>query len=368
MWILLPPLVIVFYLLLVRLTHPFWSKQPVYHHSDIWLWLTSGKIINENVPIHNSFVSPLRCRTTSVSELGHAEKEKICDFIGQNYSARDRFQYKPGVESLFPYISDNNAYVASWYDRATLGVLTSRPLNAYLPGIGPSKLNYVDNLTVHVEHRKKGIAPRLIQSYLSDIGSLQPDLKIHFFKREGETNPIVPATNYITEFYDSEQIVPSGQTVSTIDDNDLHPILTRLKQDLKQHKMSVSCPETDILRLIEAKCIYALKFTNAANIIESVLFVRDVPTQDKEGRGLLEVYYILPVAGQEVKADCFSALISGLFLIRPDFVFSIERIGRLCMSECKLAAVKPHSECPMSYFFYNYATQTMSAEQAAVFL
>jgi hypothetical protein len=368
MWIVLPPLLIIFYLVLVRLNHPFWSKQPVYHYSDIWLWLTRGKIINENVPIQNSFVNPLRCRTIATSELGHAEKEKICDFIGQNYSARDVFQYKPSVESLFPYISDNHAYVASWHDRTTLGVLTSRPLNAYLPGIGESKVSYVDNLTVHVGHRKKGVAPRLIQSYLSEIGPLEPNLKIHFFKREGVTNPIVPATRYITDFYDSEQIVQSGQTVSIIDDNDLHLILTRLKQDLKQHKMSVSCPETDILRLIEAKCIYVLKVTNSENTIDCVLFVRDVPTKDKGGRGLLEVYYVLPLVGQEVKVKCFSALISGLFLIRPDFVFSIERIGRLALSECKLAAVTPHSECPMSYFFYNYATQTMSAEQAAVFL
>ena len=57
---------------------------------------------------------------------------------------------------------------------------------------------YVDNLCVHPDYRKDGIAPKTIQTHYYNLRKNNPKIKICLFKREGDLNAIVPLTTYKT--------------------------------------------------------------------------------------------------------------------------------------------------------------------------
>ena len=64
---------------------------------------------------------------------------------------------------------------------------------------------YIDNLCVHSNYRKKGIAAKSIQTLYYNLRRYNEDVKVYLFKREGETTPIVPLTTFDCCMYNISQ-------------------------------------------------------------------------------------------------------------------------------------------------------------------
>ena len=349
-----------------RLAHPFWSKQPVYHWWDVSLWSVSGRIIRDEAPLINCYVDVVRGKTVPVLSIPNETKKAVTTLIGRNYLRSESVNYEPTEDAIFDYLSSKSALVTTWNDNRGLhGVLTSRPLEANLPSVGNCIVGYVDNLTVKKGSRKKGIAPRLIQTYLHQAHELNPNWKVHFFKREGSTNPTVPLTTYNTYYYYGYQLNSPSTNISMAADKDLNDVFQALWEDFSKHDLNVCLGQSELLKLVNCQRVYVLKSTRADGMVEGALLVRNVPSYDKERRSLLEVMYFLPMNPSASEPVIYSSLLTGLGLIHDNFVFSVERVGRLAGDCCSLT-IKPYSQCTMSYFFYNYACQTMDANKCAI--
>ena len=350
-----------------RLAHPFWSKQPVYHWWDVTFWAVSGSIIREKAPLVNCYVDVVRGSTVRALSIANETKKAVTVLIGRNYLRSESVNYEPTEDAIFDYLSSKSALVTTWNDGGLQGVLTSRPLEANLPNVGNCAVGYVDNLTVKKGSRKQGIAPRLIQTYLHQAHELNPEYKVHFFKREGNTNPTVPLTTYNTYYYYGYQLNSPSTNISIATDKDLVSIFQALWDDFSKHDLSVCVGRSELLKLVNTRHVYVLKSTRAGDLIEGALLVRNVPSYDKERRSLLEVMYFLPIHPPSSEPILYSSLLSGLGLIRDSFVFGVERVGRLAGDGCSLT-IKPYSQCEMAYFFYNYACQTMNATECAILI
>jgi GNAT superfamily N-acetyltransferase len=349
--------------LFARLRNPFWAKQPVHHHWDMHLWLSSGRIICDGPALSNSYVYPLSVSTERSTVLGPEAKDAVSAFISQNYLRAENAKYVPTTEDVFDYLQSEASLISTWKDGNIKGVITSRPLQASLPVVGKLDVGYVDNLTVHKDSRKKGIAPRLIQTYLYQAREFNPDTKVYLFKREGPTNPTVPLVKYDAEFYKSSALKPilvKGAEIAS--ENDMATVLERVRSDVERHSVAVVMSDPDILRLVKAKKIYILKTSSIDGSIKNVMFVRKSPTYDSAGVLTLEIIYLV---GESCSRAQFITLVSGLVLIEPVFNLSIERIGSLALPQYVMG-VDPYAKCPMAYFFYNYACPTQKARQVGV--
>ena len=349
--------------LFARLRNPFWAKQPVYHPWDMHLWLNPGRVICEGAALSNSYVYPLRISTERSTVLGADARDAVSAFISRNYLRTESANYAPTTEDVFDYLQSESSLISTWKDGNIKGVITSRPLHANLPVVGKLDVGYVDNLTVHKDSRKKGIAPRLIQTYLYQAREFNPDTKVYLFKREGPTNPTVPLVKYEAEFYKSTALKPiliKGAEIAS--ENDMAAVLERVHSDVESHSVAVVMSDPDILRLVKAKRIYILKTSFIDGSIKNVMFVRKTPTYDSAGVLTLEIIYLV---GESCSRSQFIALVSGLFLIEPVFNLSIERIGSLALPQYAVD-LEPEATCPMAYFFYNYACPTQKARQVGV--
>ena len=351
--------------LFARLRNPFWAKQPVYHPWDMHLWLNPGCVICDGPALSNSYVYPLRISTERSTGLGAEAMDAVSAFISQNYLRAENANYVPTTEDVFDYLQSEASLISTWGRRRgdMKGVITSRPLRANLPVVGKLDVGYVDNLTVHKDWRKKGIAPRLIQTYLYQAREFNPDTKVYLFKREGPTNPTVPLVKYEAEFYRSsalKAIQVKGAEIAS--ENDMATVLERVNSDVEAHSVAVVMSDPDILRLVKSKKVYILKTSFIDGRIKNVMFVRKTPTYDSAGVLTLEIIYLV---GESCSQAQFIALVSGLFLIEPVFNLSIERIGSLALPQYVLG-VEPYATCPMAYFFYNYACPTQKARQVGV--
>ena len=360
--------VVVSLFIILRLKNPFWAKQHVYHYWDAHLWLTSGKILSDGPPISNSYVDPLHVQTTPCADVSDVVKDQVVDLIRADYLRSEEVNYVPSTSDVFEYLQGHQSLISRWGEGDIRGVLTSRSLDAKLPIIGDKVVGYVDNLTVKKSFRKKGIAPRLIQTYLFQSRRINKDVNVYFFKREGETNPTVPAVRYSAEFYKRNDFgLPGKNGVQLLEEREMVFVLEALHRERQKSKIAVTMPDSDLLRLVKSNKIYIIKYSTTQGKLRGMMLVRKVPSFDKHDTPLLEVFCVLsntqaPCSGKE-----FKMLLTGLSLIEPVSNLSIERIGSLALPTYNIEAV-PDQVCPMAYFFYNYACQTLDSSECLVLL
>ena len=67
-------------------------------------------------------------------------------------------------------------------------------------------LYYVDNLCVHPDYRKHGIAQQMIQTHYYNLRMNNKKIQVCLFKREGELNAIVPLVAYKTTGYNIKNV------------------------------------------------------------------------------------------------------------------------------------------------------------------
>ena len=360
--------VVVSLFIILRLRNPFWAKQHVYHYWDVHLWLTGGKILNDGPPILNSYVDPLHVRTTPCADVSEAVKDQVVELIRTNYLRTEDANYVPSTDDVFEYLGGHQSLISRWGEGNIKGVLTSRSLDANLPIIGDKAVGYIDNLTVEKSCRKKGIAPRLIQTYLFQSHRLNKDINVYFFKREGETNPTVPAVRYSAEFHKKSQFeLPGKNGVQLLEEREMVFVLEALRREKQKSRMAVTMPDSDLLRLVKANKISVLKYSTVQGKLRCMMLVRKVPSFDKHNTPLLEVFCLLSNTSAPCSGTEFKKLLSGLSLIEPVANLSIERIGSLALPIYNIKTV-PDQICPMAYFFYNYACQTLDPSECLVLL
>lgn len=171
-----------------KITHPFWSRQPVFHFHSITGWFLSGRVLNDSAPSpKNRYYD----KSLTVTRVDDELCESIAAVLSANYSENNLFRYTPSGKELSALLCDDGMTVfARGSDQSKVGCITSYKAKCRLHDKS-FELKYVDNMCIAKKHRGTGLAEKLIYTLAveSVANSTHPVLA---FKREGGVTPIVP--------------------------------------------------------------------------------------------------------------------------------------------------------------------------------
>jgi hypothetical protein len=222
-------LFIVLLLLLLRFymnaKYGFWMSQPVFHVYDIGYFFSSPRIISPQLPVKNKYTNFAEIQTLPFSQLTSLQQQRFTHFVQTEYLQNGDNTFSPTLSAIVPYFRGHlHPSFFSFYtnritlkggrdatpiaDEKLLGIMTSRPVYLFLsPGSGPITMEayYVDYLCVEKYHRKKGIAPQLIQTHHYHQRHQNKAIAVSLFKREQELTGIVPLCVYSTYGFSLEK-------------------------------------------------------------------------------------------------------------------------------------------------------------------
>lgn len=217
----------VLYLILkafIKIKFHFWSIQPVFHIYDIQHWLRPNRVICNQLPEINKFVNIVDIKTKNLDEMSKQEITSFCTFIRENYLRNKDAEYAPEESHIMECMKGVNhpSYISIHYrpafpiDSTTnpeinlntdiYSVISARIVHITLKNVSSFPLYYIDNLCVNPAMRKKGIAPKAIQTLHYHLRRKNEHVRTFLFKREGEMTAIVPLTTFTTYGYHANHI------------------------------------------------------------------------------------------------------------------------------------------------------------------
>ena len=184
-----------------KLKYRFWSIQPVFHYHNFWYWLFPPGIIQHKLPIRNKFYNP-EIQFDRFELLKTEKKALFTSMLKSHFMPKNSEKYSPSSKNIIDNFKNHNnpSFISLFLKqinqtkRILIGTMTTKPLQCI---INKKKINiyYADNICVHPDYRKKGIAPQLIYSHYVNHRFKNKNA-IFVFKREGNTTFIVPITMY----------------------------------------------------------------------------------------------------------------------------------------------------------------------------
>ena len=283
---------LILYILLaayIKIKLRFWRTQPVFHIYNIGYWIKPPGVISHLLPEteNNRYMNHINVKTFTLAEMDTLLIDQYCNFIKNYYvfdnspqnSDASESNYTPSKNNIIAYLEGANhpSFIALYqqpefiYQNGAVissvnvikGVLSVRALNISMYSKGKLAksfgLYYVDNLCVHPEMRKKGIAPELIQTHYYNICKRSSKIMTCLFKREGELNAIVPLTTYHTYSYDiSSLIFP--------DDTSIHASIKLIAIGISQLTLLL-----DFINGLKSKfdCVILPDITSLTNMIKT---------------------------------------------------------------------------------------------------
>ena len=216
-WIIIIVVILLIIRLYIKIYHSFWSIQPVQHLYDIHYRFYKPTYINQMLPEANKYVNKINIHLEKFLSVKNIDLEKFTNFLNSHYLQNKYSSYTPTLNHvvtpfkncshpsyLFTYktskyiFGKNQDYIC---DNKLLGIISARQINIFLSDLHELPVYYVDNLCVHKDYRKKGIAQELIQTLYYDTRRANRKIMIYLFKREGDITAIVPLVKYNTIFF-----------------------------------------------------------------------------------------------------------------------------------------------------------------------
>lgn len=290
-------------LLFLRIRHPFWSKQPVFHLHTLlygWWWFPrgilypSGKVLSKRDHTRWMITDRLRYRFIHPSILKSYETNMILDLLDSHYLKDQDANYSPTLTNFESTNNDPNTRFSLYYGnildgtdlRKIYGLMTTRPLHIRKFNHESNqwielKAGYVDYLCIHSKYRKQGIAEKMIYTHFvhsvnrSTSSSKSNKSNKHqpitfLFKREGHKAGswwqmgVVPASSYmatgitlsqLSTIFRQGELFPNALDKKTLG----FPILPK----------SYSIVESNIAQFQECMRIVQLKTVNGASPVDN---------------------------------------------------------------------------------------------------
>ena len=376
----------------IKIKYRFWSKQPVFHYYNIWYWLSPPGVIEYTFPKINEYVNNINIKMKSIGVLDKDEKTRIVSFIKENYLRTKSAMYLPKNKHVMTYFenSKHNSYICIYNKSAlvdsnkyisqqkyitedeTLGLITARPLNVTLKNKPVFSIYYIDNLCVHANHRKKGIAPKLIQTLYHNISRENPKINKYLFKREGEMTAIVPLTTFTTKGYFIKDIPVSNLPHSMyrsieITNANIQLAVEFIYQQTKTYECVIVPDLPNLMTLVKSNQLYLSGIMDGDKLVALYVF-RDPALQ----------YNIDSQKNSPNTIECISTLIDKSYecLLSSGFYISLCNCRKKYKSRYVLIentscnnhilsyiTATPFVVSPTAFFFYNYGIRPMQSDK-----
>lgn len=370
--------ILVIFNLFLRIKFPFWSIQPVFHAYDLNHWLFPNRIINNELPTSNKYVKLLDIETFPIKTIPQDVSEKASLFIKEHYLRNKYAQYNPTYDDIFNYLKTYTPSFLSIYskpkimydekfnqiiDRDIIGVITCRPLFITFKNRKDHLcVNYVDNLCVHKDNRKQGIAPNLIQTHHYHIRNFNKDTKVCLFKREGEMTAIVPLTTYSTYTYDIEnfpklKVEYASMKLINITNNNISLFKDFIKLVANRFDCVINTEIMTLINLIKNENIIVYALIENHNIFSLYIF-RNTPSSvgDKTG-----VECVATINNCPHNDTFYSGFCSALRRIKRKYKKQLLWLENTSNSNIIIDYNSRHNvicsaTCPTAFFLYNYVS------------
>jgi hypothetical protein len=373
----------------IRIKMHFWHTQPVFHIYNLKYWLRPPGIILRDPPPVNKFVNLSNNELIRIDDISGNSYKPICQFISDNYVNHDTASYRPTEEDILAYLqcSNQSAYfnvykdtkMAFIPDQEMLGVISARLLNVTLTKNKSQPLTfpvyYIDNLCVKDGHRKKGIAPELIQTFHYTISRANPKVNAYLFKREGQLNAIVPLVCYDTYLFDmthyrGETLLTASMTVIEVGSQNFNLFIAFVKDQMTNFDCVILPDVSNVLNLLK---LGKLK-------IYGILFQGELIS--------IYAFRVLNLSyGGKKATECITILsrdVNQSDIIIAGFNMCWHNISRATQCSIVLLEETAHSHAvrkelmkdqkvgymfksPTAFFLYNYATYSVANKKALLF-
>jgi hypothetical protein len=200
----------IIFIIFLRVRHPYWSKQPVYHsHKLIYKFYHPGII--KTLPSEKDRYVDLK--SIEFKNINSEEtNKKISTFLCENYVNDSYSIFKPAYSDIkcFYEPTNNNSYVSFMNHNSiqyinnkqveekqiTIGMITTRPLTIIIDK-KHINVDLVDLLCINPDYRKNYNVPKLIQTHKYNIEQLSKKAHIYLFKNENNNSfNIVPLCRF----------------------------------------------------------------------------------------------------------------------------------------------------------------------------
>jgi len=231
----------IIFIICLRVRHPYWSKQPVYHsHKLLYKFYHPG--IVKHFPSDKDRYVDLKdiefCKINNNSNY-----DKISKFLCENYSKNEYTVFKPSSKYIKSYYegSSDKSYVSFMkhnslkYTTETevkeeeiiVGLLTTRPLIVKLDS-KYLNIELVDLLCINPLYRKGYRVPKLIQTHKYHMEQKTKKAGIYLFKNENHNSfNIIPLCKFECYAFDiftwrtpiklgQEEIIESNEYTSEL--------------------------------------------------------------------------------------------------------------------------------------------------------
>jgi hypothetical protein len=386
----------------------FWSTQPVFHIYNIWYWLNPPGLILENAPEINKYTNILDIKTYGISEINETLLDRACNFIKSYYVQSPHAKYIPTKNNIVDYLTscNNESYISIYQTPKILfekdepsgildeivSVITARSLNITLKGKNPFTLYYVDNLCVHPDYRKDGIAPQTIETHYYNLRKNNPKIKSCLFKREGKLNAIVPLTTYKTVCFNIsflEKMPPQDINVIEIGPNQLTLFVNFIYSQAKNFDCIIMPDLSNMLNMIKTENVYVYGTLMRGKLISAYAFRRPSLFYAKEEA--IECFFSL-YADKLVTDKLVTDKLVTDKLVNDKLVNDIYITGfNISLNKCKeklktnILLIEDLGQSgklvdylqnnllnvlfqsPTAFFLYNYACYTVQSQKALIF-
>lgn len=369
---------------IMKLRFHFWSIQPVFHIYDLNHWFAPYKIIQPELPETNKYINLINITTTDVNKLKDTEKTRFCNFIKSYYLRSHSTEYIPEVKHIMEYFyASNHPSFISIYKSPNLlfeneqcisfdeynSVSSARVLHVTLKGKTPFPTYYVDNLCVNPVMRKKGIAPKTIQTLYYSIRRLNKKIKVFLFKREGELTAIMPLCTYNTYGYDIKtlprlKLPHASMKLIEITPRNLHLAAEFIYNRAKSMDCVILPEITNIMNLMKVENIILYAIIENDSLIALYIY-RDAATS-YQGQLALECigslstcpYEAIFLAGFSISLrKCAKRFKASKLLIENTSANTI--VNRYMETH----HILPFLKSPTAFFLYNYVALTCNSEK-----
>lgn len=361
--------------LYIKIKLNFWSIQPVFHIYNLRYWLYPPGIIQHQLPPKNKYYNWL-IKCDKVENITLSEQEQLYFLIKTHYLRKETVQYNPSISAVLEYFKHHNTspFISLQYQIKTLqnntnityekrliACMTSRRLIGKLVD-KPINVSYVDFLCVHKKHRKSGKAPMQIYTHYHKSREKGAD-PIFLFKREGNVNFMVPVTIYnayafsITKWKTPNFNFPNNISCVQINTSNIELLFYYFKE-IKQH----------------FPCFLMPYYTNFKNLIKFSLIIPYILLDKQTPVGVYIYRYPNTSYNGQDSIECIASycskgymqifqnnFVNTIILLKKKYRFSIFLIENISYNTHLLKLILsrdvPKWECPMAYYFYNFAIQ-----------
>ena len=393
----------------------FWLTQPVFHMYNLWYWIKPPGVITPELPSvqaitqngASKYLNQFHIKTLNFETIqeDNVMCERICNFIKSYYIYGSKTaNYTPTKENLLDYhIGTNHPSFFTIYEKPKIlfekgepissindiiAVIAAKAVNITLKNKRTFPTYYIDNLCVHPQNRKDGIAPQMIQTQCYNLRQENKKIQTCLFKREGQLNALVPLVVYDTFCFDLTDLFAiykkevSFENVTEISVRQLPLFTDFIKLKTPYFECIVMPDITNLMNLIKTEniIIYALLDTNK-QILATYVY-RNL-NLNYDGKKVMECISIVlhesilqEKEKEEAKKVYELSFNIALLKLKKKFPFDLLLIENTANANLIIDYFNNNKnnnniilkfKSPTAFFLYNYATYSVKNTKALLF-